>query len=322
MNIIVSISNKNENVNQTLSRLSDLGVTGIRINLAKYLNKSQQKELYDLLNAVKQYKNLKCIFDLPAPKKKIRIVEMVESAIFAEKGDRFIIKKHQGKMPKNRFEILIDEMNISCVDESIIYADGMGTFKIETQNKNEIIVKAENPVWLYAGKSFNSKPIYNMNNEQLYSLCNQINKQNKQSYFALSFSEEVKDIEYITNKLGCKPDQIICKIETQIGVDNVEELLSHCSGVLLGRGDLLYYSNINQYYRNCFELQKYCLIHNKDFYLCTDILMSLLENKIPKRAELTDVAVFKHKGCKNYILPAGFSRNGNLREAIKIIKEI
>lgn len=322
MNIIVSISNKNENIDQTVSRLTDIGVTGLRINLAKYLNETQQKELNDLLNTVKQYKNLKCIFDLPVPKKKIRIVEMVDSAIFAKKGDKFVIKKHQGKIPENRFEIFIDEMNISCVDERIIYADGMGTFKIETQNKNEIIVTAESSVWLYTGKSFNSEPIYNINNEQLYSLCNQINKQIKQSYFALSFSEEVKDIEYITNKLGCGTDQIICKIETQRGVDNVEELLSYCSGVLLGRGDLLYYSYINQYYRNCFELQKYCLIYNKDFYLCTDILMSLLENKIPNRAELTDIAVFKHKGCENYILPAGFSRNGNLREAIKIIKEI
>lgn len=107
MNIIVSISNKNENVNQTLSRLSDLGVTGIRINLAKYLNKSQQKELYDLLNAVKQYKNLKCIFDLPAPKKKIRIVEMVESAIFAEKGDRFIIKNIKVKCRKTDSKFLL-----------------------------------------------------------------------------------------------------------------------------------------------------------------------------------------------------------------------
>ncbi len=273
MNIIVSISNKNENINQTVSRLVNLGITGLRINLAKYLNKSQQKELFDLLNVVKQYKNLKCIFDIPAPKKKIRIVEMIESALLAKRGDEFLIKKYQGQIPKNKHEIFIDEMNFSCINKRIIYADGMGTFKIEKQNKNEMKVKSENTVWLYTGKSFNSELIHNMNDEQLYSLCNQIREQIKYSYFALSFSEEGGDIDYITNKIGCRPQQIICKIETQRGIDNIDELLKYCSGILLGRGDLLYYSSISQYYRNCFELQKYCTIKNKDFYLCTDILM-------------------------------------------------
>ena len=49
-------------------------------------------------------------------------------------------------------------------------------------------------------------------------------------------------------------------------------------------------------------------------------MMSLINNNIANRADIIDVSVFKAFGCENIILPAGFSRDGNLSEAIKIIE--
>lgn len=322
MKTIVSISNKNENVEQTIRHLLKHEISGLRINLAKYLNNNQKEELIDLLATIENYRHLQYIFDLPVPKKKIRIVEMEKSSLFVEKGSNLLIKKYQGQRVNHKNEILVDNMNLKILNNRVIYADGIGIFKIVTFNQEELLVTSESSVWLYTGKSFNSEPLYNMNDENLYSLCKQVKKKNTNCYFALSFSEEVEDIRFIKERIGCENEQLICKIETQKGVDNAEKLLNFCSGILLGRGDLLYYSRIERYYDNCLSLLKQCLKSNKQFYLCTDILMSLLENEIPNRSELIDVAVFKHSGCNNFILPAGFSRFGNLAEAIRIIKEI
>ena len=57
---------------------------------------------------------------------------------------------------------------------------------------------------------------------------------------ALSFTRIGKDIEDVRKILGPKGShiKIIAKIENQEGLDNFDDILDHCDGIMVARGDL------------------------------------------------------------------------------------
>lgn len=326
MNIILSISKVEiigKNIHNKIKKYLELGVTGFRINLAKYNNEDIYHMLSTIDEIVQQYtlKNFEFIFDIPLPKKKTRVTNMISSCIRIESGDELLVRKDHGEKVISKYNIFVDEFNFNCkINDIIYYGDGIGTFVCKEISNNYILLKAINSFEFYKNKSFNIEPIYNLNDDSVFENCAKLNAIVNNCYFALSFIENPKDIYYLCEKIGCQKSQILCKIETQKSIENIESLLVNSAGILLGRGDLLYYSEINNFFLNCIKSLKIAHTLNKKFYLCTDVMMSLINNNIANRADIIDVSVFKAFGCENIILPAGFSRDGNLSEAIKIIE--
>lgn len=84
--------------------------------------------------------------------------------------------------------------------------------------------------------------------------------------------------------------KIISKIENQQGIDNLDEILSHCYGVMIARGDLgveIPAEKIPIIQRKIVEK---CRSRKKPVIVATQMLHSMIENPRPTRAEVTDVA--------------------------------
>ncbi len=111
-------------------------------------------------------------------------------------------------------------------------------------------------------------------------------------FIALSFVREANDVRSLRQLLGNKADKIkiIAKIEDQEGVKNIEEIVAAADGVMVARGDLGVEINIEDLPNVQRKIVRLCHEHGKRVIVATHLLESMIENPIPTRAEVTDVA--------------------------------
>jgi len=115
-------------------------------------------------------------------------------------------------------------------------------------------------------------------------------KRMKLEYIALSFTRNVDDVKALKNALRGSDAGVIAKIENSEGVENAEEILMSCDGVMIARGDLgievpseriplIQKGLINR----CNQLGKISIV-------ATEMLHTMIESPEPTRAETSDVA--------------------------------
>jgi pyruvate kinase len=109
---------------------------------------------------------------------------------------------------------------------------------------------------------------------------------------ALSFVRERKDIEELRQILAEARSaiRIIAKIEDQQAVTNLLDLIDAADGIMVARGDL----GIECPYEELPIIQrravKSCIRYGRPVIVATHMLESMIENPMPTRAEVTDVA--------------------------------
>jgi pyruvate kinase len=111
-------------------------------------------------------------------------------------------------------------------------------------------------------------------------------------FIALSFVREAEDIHQLRRLLGSKADKIkvIAKIEDQEGVKNLVEIVDAADGVMVARGDLGVEINVQELPNVQRKIVRLCAEHGRRVIVATHLLESMIENPIPTRAEVTDVA--------------------------------
>ncbi len=109
---------------------------------------------------------------------------------------------------------------------------------------------------------------------------------------ALSFVRERKDVEELRGMLAARDfdAKIIAKIEDQQAVTNLHDLIDAADGIMVARGDL----GIECPYEELPIIQrrtvKACIRQGKPVIVATHMLESMIQNPMPTRAEVTDVA--------------------------------
>ena len=115
-------------------------------------------------------------------------------------------------------------------------------------------------------------------------------------YIALSFVREAKDVLQLRELIRQhKPEKastikIISKIEDQQGVNNLEEIIQVSDGIMVARGDLGVEIDLAELPNTQRRIVRLCAEYGKRVIVATHLLESMIENPIPTRAEVTDVA--------------------------------
>ncbi len=123
-------------------------------------------------------------------------------------------------------------------------------------------------------------------------------------FIALSFVREASDIEELRRVLGAKGEtiKIIAKIEDRSGVENIHSIVGAADGVMVARGDLGIETNIADLPNIQRRIVHSSAVGGKRCIVATHLLESMIENPIPTRAEVTDVANAVYEGADAVML--------------------
>ena len=111
-------------------------------------------------------------------------------------------------------------------------------------------------------------------------------------FVALSFARQKSDLEElrrVVKKLG-SPARIVAKIEDQSAVRQIDEMIDTADVVMIARGDLGIEVPMEELPIIQRKIVKRCLRIGKPVIVATHMLESMIENPVPTRAEITDVA--------------------------------
>ncbi len=123
-------------------------------------------------------------------------------------------------------------------------------------------------------------------------------------YVALSFVRSAEDILGLRRLLGGKSNaiKIIAKIEDREGVSNIDDIIRAADGVMVARGDLGIETDIAELPNIQRRIVRACAQAGKRCIVATHLLESMIENPMPTRAEVTDVANAIYEGVDGIML--------------------
>jgi pyruvate kinase len=292
--ILCSIGPSSNNAN-TIKKMIKNGMNAVRINLSHGNINSHiktVKKIHDISNQLNKY--ISILIDLQGPK--IRLGDIPELNL--KKNSVFYLT-NKPVFNDNPLTLPVTYKHLykDVYPGNIFYInDGLIKCKIIEINNQIIKCKSINSGIISKGKGINLP-------ETKISLpsLTQTDKTNLQKlknididYIALSFVRESKDIKELKNfikNINFKSKvSIIAKIEKPEAVKNINQILSETDGIMVARGDLgieLPVYKIPSIQKNLIQKAN---LNNKLVITATQMLESMIDNRLPTRAEVTDVA--------------------------------
>lgn len=143
-------------------------------------------------------------------------------------------------------------------------------------------------------------------------------------YIALSHVKKASDVK--TFKKICSRNKItaniIAKIETRESLSDFAKILNQADSLMIARGDLGKTTPIEQVPFIQKEIVLACNKEGKMVIVATEMLLSMVSNKKPTRAEASDVANAVLEGSGAVMLSEETAIGNNPVEAVKIMNKI
>lgn len=275
-----------------LRSLYENGMNVVRINSAHATPEGAQK-IVDNVRAVSD--KIAILIDTKGPE--VRLTGMNDpDGIQVKLGDTLYIHGDSSGISSREmlYTNCITFLNDVPVGARILIDDGSVELLVRSKNKEKLECTVRNAGVIKGKKSVNvpnvpiSLPSLTEKDKMFVKWAIEADI----DFIAHSFVRTKDDLIEIQNILDEAGSHIklISKIENQQGVDNLEEILHHCYGVMIARGDL----GVEIAAEKIPLIQKAivdkCRHFRKPVIIATQMLHSMIENPRPTRAEVTDIA--------------------------------
>lgn len=295
-----------------IRELYDNGMNVVRINSAHATLEGAQK-IVDNVRLVSD--KIGILIDTKGPE--IRLTAMESAVGFAvREGDSIEIRNGIDCFCRNGvlYTTCSNFVEDLPVGAQVLLDDGSIELKVTDKNDERLICRVCNSGLIKGKKSINVPGVH----ISLPSLTEKDRRFVRWAidadidFIAHSFvrrKEDLFDIQELLDKEGSHI-KIISKIENQQGIDNLDEILTHCYGVMIARGDL----GVEIPAEKIPMIQKHivqkCRARKKPVIVATQMLHSMIGNPRPTRAEVTDVAnaIFQSTDA---IMLSGETASGN-----------
>lgn len=323
--IVATIGPSSED-KETLSKMVDEGVNVMRLNFSHGDFKEHQKKVDKWKEIAKEKDNyLGLLQDLSGPK--IRIGEFKTEEVTLKKGEEFILTTEKIKGTKNKVYINYPHLpeDISVGDDLLI-DDGKLRVKVTEVNEPEVITEVVIGGTIKGRRGVNLPGV----NLQTSALTEKDKKdlefgaKNDVDFVALSFvrtAEDIRELKKLMNKADLDA-QIISKIETQQALDNIDEIIEETDGIMVARGDLAIEIGPEHVPSVQKMLIRRCNNAGKPVITATQMLESMIENKVPTRAEVSDIANAILDGTDAIMLSGETTVGDNPVEVVKVMSRV
>jgi len=137
-------------------------------------------------------------------------------------------------------------------------------------------------------------------------------------FVGASFVQSASDVREVRNLSG-KP--VIAKLESRLGLQNMEEIIIESDGVLLGRGDLAMDIGIYKVFAEQKRVIQRCNELGKPVWPATHMLESMVRKPIPNCAEVGTASYAVHDGADGIFLSAETADGKYPIQSIKALRE-
>ncbi len=295
--IVATIGPKSES-EEILTNLSRVGVNVFRLNFSHGTHEEHGEKI-DRIRAL----NLPGAIMLDTKGPEIRTGE-VRDKVFLKVGDKFTmttekgIYEDTGKISVNYQDFLKDV----SVGDIIVFDSGVMLAKATNKSGTNIdfeVIEGQTNITTKRHINLMGKPVSlpTVTENDWKDIDFGIEK--NIDMIALSFVRNAQSIIDVKNYCASKgrPNiQIISKIENFEATQNLEEIIAESDGIMVARGDLaceIPFSKVPAMQKKIVAL---CAFYKKPVIIATQMLLSMVDNIQPTRAEVSDVAnaIFEH----------------------------
>jgi pyruvate kinase len=283
------------NTKEILAEMGAAGVNVFRINFshADYDTVKERVRQIREINEERGY-NVAILADLQGPKLRVGVME---EGVEVKAGDNFIFTTEECIGTKEKAYMTYQQFpNDVKAGENILVDDGKLQFQVVSTDKTkEVITK------VIVGGPLKSKKGVNLPNTNisLPALTEKDKKdvvfalQQEVDWIALSFVRNPEDLRMLRDLIKQKSRYrvpVIAKIEKPEAVENIDALIPYCDGLMVARGDL----GVEVPMQDVPLIQKMLVRRAKKaripVIIATQMMETMIENSVPTRAEVNDVA--------------------------------
>ena len=323
--IVTSIGPASNSV-EVFTEMVKAGANVARINFS-HATLEERQIVVSTVKAVREKGyHVGILYDTKGPE--FRNGEVVEEGINLVPGNTIKVVKENVIGNQERFSLnhpeAIDALNVG---DTILLENGLMEIKVVEKENDSLTCEVINGGVLYSRKSLaapgvdlNIPFISDVDREDIIYAC-----RHDGDYLAASFVQSAKDvlaIREILKEENREDMKIIAKIESQMGMNNLDEIVKVADGCMVARGDLgvevpMYLLPICQK-----RIVKACRQNRKMCIVATEMLESMKHNPRPTRAEVTDVANAVYNGTDAVMLSGETTTGEYPIETVRHMAEI
>lgn len=324
--IVTSLGPASDSV-EVFTEMVKAGANIARINFSHATIESREK----IVSTVKEVRKITgmpigILYDTKGPE--FRNGEVIEEGIKLIEGNKIKIVKESVIGNEERFSVNHPEaVDALEVGNSVLLENGLMEIKVVEKNNDSVTCVVINGGILFSKKSL-SAPGVNLNipfiseqdKEDIIYACH-----HDGDFLAASFvqtKEDVLAIREILKQEKREDMKIISKIESKMGIDNLEEIVQVSDGCMVARGDLgveVPMADLPIYQK---RIVKLCRKYKKTCIVATEMLESMKSNPRPTRAEVTDVANAVYNGTDAVMLSGETTVGKYPVETVKYMADI
>lgn len=292
---------------EVFEQLCLAGLNVARLNFSHGSHEEHQKKI-DMIKRVREKLKLPIAIMLDTKGPEFRLGLFENGGVEKKEGDKFIFTTD--KITGNEQRVSVSYENLSKeleVGDVILVNNGLSKFRVTNINGNDIETVTEVGGVISNRKSLAFpdkmlKQVYLSEQDKadiLFGIKNGVD------FIACSFvscKQDLVEVKDFINSSGGADLEIIAKIENNFGIDNIEEICSECSGIMIGRGDM----GVDIPFEKLPAVQKLlitkCRLLGKRVITATEMLESMITNARPTRAEISDVANAVYDGTSAVML--------------------
>ncbi|WP_299124428.1 pyruvate kinase [uncultured Tenacibaculum sp.] len=309
---------------EVLAEMAASGVNVFRINFshADYDDVKERIQQIREINEERGY-NVAILADLQGPKLRVGVMQ---EGVELKAGDTFTFTTEECEGTKEKAFMTYQRFPKDVkAGEQILVDDGKLLFEVvSTDKEKEVVAK------VIVGGPLKSKKGVNLPNTNI-SLPALTEKDKKDVVFALqqevdwvalSFVRTPEDLRILRDLIKQKSRYrvpVIAKIEKPEAVENIDALIPYCDGLMVARGDL----GVEVPMQDVPLIQKSLVRRAKEaripVIIATQMMETMIDNAVPTRAEVNDVANSIMDGADAVML-SGETSVG--KHPIKVIKKM
>ena len=287
---IVATIGPASNSPETIKKLYEVGVNVFRLNFSHGTHESHGK-IIDLIKSLKL--NAAIMLDTKGPE--IRIGE-IRDKVHCKIGDTFILTINEGvyedtgKISIN-YPGFIDDVDI---DDVIVIDSGILQAEAIDKNDTDItfkVIEGECDITTKRHINLHGRPVSlpTVTEQDWKDIDFGIEK--KVDFIALSFVRTAEDVAEVREHCRKKGEniQIISKIENFESTQNLEDIIEESDGIMFARGDLSCEISFGEVPTMQKKVVSLCSYYNKPVIIATQMVLSMVTNIQPTRAEVSDI---------------------------------